>query len=309
MSRPALPRDGRGAVVAVGTFDGVHLGHREVCAALVRRAERSGARSVLVTFRPHPLRVVQPERAPALLTPPAEKLPLLAATGIRHAVQLRFDRALQQYSAARFVEEVLLGRLGMQELVMGHDHGFGRGREGSVETMRELGEKLGFRVDVVEAVEVEGRPVSSTRIREALARARVEEATRCLGRPYEISGSVVAGERRGRTLGFPTANLRVGDPEKLLPAEGIYAVVGWVGEAPVPGLLHLGPRPTFPGDAPTIEVHLLDWSGDLYGRELRIELHAFLRTIEPFDSVDDLVRQMHRDAAAGRAALRGLLGA
>jgi riboflavin kinase/FMN adenylyltransferase len=300
-----LPRDGRGTVVTVGTFAGVHVGHRAVCDEIVRRAERTGGRSVLVTFHPHPLRVVRPESAPALLTPPPEKTLLLAETGLHCCLVLRFDRALQQYPASRFVEEILLGHLGMTELVMGYDHGFGRGREGSVDTIRELGRRLGFGVDVVDAVRLDGRPVSSTRIRDALARGDVAEAARCLGRPYSLEGTVVAGSRRGRELGFPTANLRADSPDKLLPKDGIYAVHAWVDGERVPGLLHLGPRPVFPGEPPTIEVHLLDWSGDLYDRWLRVDLAARLRDVLAFDSVEALVEQMHRDAALGRALLRG----
>jgi riboflavin kinase/FMN adenylyltransferase len=303
VSERAFPVDARGTVVTVGTFDGVHVGHRAVCDEIVRRAERTGGRSALVTFDPHPLRVIRPESAPALLTPGPERTLLLAETGLRHALILRFDRELQQYSAARFVEEILLGRLGMAELVMGYDHGFGRGREGSVDTMRQLGRRLGFAVDVVDAVRVDGRPVSSTRIREALSRGDVEEAARCLGRPYAMEGEVVTGSRRGRELGFPTANLRIDCADKLIPADGIYAVHGWVAGARVPGLLHLGPRPVFPGEPPTLEVHLLDWSGDLYGSRLRIELRARLREVRSFDSVEALVEQMRRDSVEGRARL------
>jgi riboflavin kinase/FMN adenylyltransferase len=305
MTIPAssAPRPDAGAVVTVGTFDGVHRGHREVLDDLTRRAELSGRRSVLVTFHPHPLRIVRPEAAPPLLTPTPEKKLLLAESGVQHAVILPFTRELQQLSARDFVVRILLARLGMRELVIGYDHGFGRGREGSVETMRELGEEMGFAVDVVDAVRLNGEPVSSTRIRQALAAGDVREAARCLGRPYSLEGSVVHGQHRGRELGFPTANIAIADPEKMLPLAGIYAVFGWVGERRVPGLLHLGPRPTFPGDPPTVELYLMDFSGDLYGRELRIELCHHLREILPFDSVEALVAQMREDEVRGRALL------
>lgn len=300
-----LPRDGRGAVVTVGTFDGVHRGHREVLREIVRRARGTGRRSVLVTFHPHPLRVVRPDVAPPLLTTPAEKKVLLAESGLEYAVFLPFTRTLQDYSARRFVEEILLGRLGMTELVIGYDHGFGKDRSGTVETMRELGSELGFQVDVVEAVEIEGGAVSSTRIRSALAAGDVLEAARGLGRPYSLQGPVVRGAQRGRRLGFPTANINVGDPEKLLPREGIYAVYGWVNGSRVPGLLHLGPRPTFQGAPPSVELYLLDWSGNLYGQQVRVEFCARLREILPFSSAEALVAQMRRDEEAGREIFRG----
>jgi riboflavin kinase / FMN adenylyltransferase len=305
---PPLPRDPRGAVVTIGTFDGVHLGHRRVLDEIGERARRAGRRSVLVTFHPHPLRIVRPEAAPALLTTAVEKKEILAESGLDFAVFIPFTRALQQYPARRFVEEILLGRLGMQELVVGYDHGFGRGREGSVETMLALGEELGFAVDVVGAVEAGETAISSTRIRNALAEGDVVEAARGLGRPYTVQGVVGHGLELGRKLGFPTANIQVGDPDKLLPLEGVYAVRGLVGGRRVPGLLHLGPRPTFRGAPPSVELHLLDWSGDLYGRTVRIEFCTRLREIRPFASAGALVEQMKRDALDGRAALAGERG-
>lgn len=311
---PPLPADGRGAVVTVGTFDGVHRGHREVLVEIVRRAERTGGRSVLVTFHPHPLRIVHPEAAPPLLTTAGEKKEILAESGLEYAIFLPFTPTLRQYSARRFVKEILLGRLGMRELVIGYDHGFGRGREGSADTMRELGAELGFATDVVGAVGGEGEvesgedPISSTRIRRALAAGDVVEAARGLGRAYSLRGPVVHGAERGRKLGFPTANIAVGDPEKLLPREGVYAVHGWIRGARVPGLLHLGPRPTFSGSQPTVELHLLEWEGDLYGTEVRVEFCARLRDVHPFASVAELVDQLKRDVLAGQRVFSGAGG-
>jgi riboflavin kinase / FMN adenylyltransferase len=296
----AIPDDGRGAVVTVGTFDGVHRGHREVLREIVERASRTARRSVLVTFHPHPLRVVRPEMAPPLLTTPAEKKAILAESGLEYAIFLPFTRMLQEYSARRFVEEILLGRVGMRELVIGYDHGFGKDREGSVETMRELGEELGFDVDVVNAVSLGETAISSTRIRRALALGDVLEAARALGRPYSLQGRVGHGEKRGRQLGFPTANITVDDPEKLIPLDGIYVVYGWVNGERVPGLLHLGPRPTFAGSPATVELYLIDWSGDLYGREVRVEFCTRLREILPFSTVEALVLQMRADEEEAR---------
>jgi riboflavin kinase / FMN adenylyltransferase len=306
---PPLPRDGRGAVVTVGTFDGVHRGHRAVLDEITRRAARTGRRSVLVTFHPHPLRITRPEAAPRLLTIPPEKKEVLAESGLEYAVFVTFTPELQQFSARRFVTQILLDRLGMEELVIGYDHGFGRGRQGSVDTMRKLGAEFGFAVDVVDEVRFDGEPISSSRIRRALEAGDVAAAARGLGRPYSVQGPIVQGMHRGRKLGFPTANLSVGDPEKLLPLEGVYAVHGWIDGRPHPGLLHLGPRPTFSGYPPSIELHLLDWDGDLYGRVVRVDFCARIRDVLPFASAAELVAQMHRDAERGRALLHAPAGA
>ena len=302
---PPLQTDPAGTVATVGTFDGLHLGHREVLREIVRRAQRSGRESLLVTFEPHPLRVVRPDSAPPLLTSLDEKAGLLRDSGLDHFCVLPFTPVLQAYPARRFVTEILLEQLRMRELVMGYDHGFGRGREGSVDTMRALGAELGFGVDVVDAVLLGDAPVSSTRIRKLLEEGDVVAAARLLGRPYTVRGIVERGAQRGRELGFPTANLRIDPAEKLVPRPGIYAARGLVDGERLPGLLHLGPRPTFAGAGPAIELHLLDWSGDLYGRELTVEFCARLRDIVAYASAGELVAQMHRDAEEGRRVLDG----
>jgi riboflavin kinase/FMN adenylyltransferase len=298
-----LPRDARPAVVTVGTFDGVHRGHWEVLQEIGRRARRVGGRSILVTFHPHPLRIVRPEVAPGLLTTPAEKREILAESGLEYVVFVPFTRTLQQYPARRFVEEILLGRIHMDELVIGYDHGFGKDREGTVDTLREVGNELGFGVDVVEAFNVGGGAVSSSRIRALIAAGDVASAAPLLGRNYSLQGVVVQGERKGRELGYPTANIEVGDPDKLLPREGIYAAYGWVDGRRVPGLLHLGPRPTFAGFAPTVELWLMDFSGDLYGQRLRVELVQRIRDIQPFTTVPALVEAIREDERVGRRIL------
>ena len=300
---PALPRDGRPAIITVGTFDGVHRGHWEVLEEICRRAQATGGRSILVTFHPHPLRVVRPEHAPPLLTTLAEKREILAESGLEYVVFLPFTRTLQGYRARRFVEEILVGRIGMNELVIGYDHGFGKDREGRVETLRQIGREMGFGVDVVEAFHAEGGPVSSSRIRRLLADGDAAAAARLLGRPYRLEGVVVRGERKGRDLGFPTANIEVSDPEKMLPKEGVYAAYGHVRGERVAGLLHLGPRPTFPGFAPTIELHLLDWTGDIYGDHVRVDVVDRIRDILPYSSVDALIEAIRGDEREGRRML------
>lgn len=299
---PGIPRD-RGTVATVGTFDGVHRGHWEVLQEIRRRAEATGRRSVLVTFDPHPLRIVRPEHAPPLLTTPIEKKEILAESGLDYAVFISFTRTLARYSPRRFVEEILVGRLGVDELVIGYDHGFGRDRSGDAETLRAIGAELGFVVDVVPSVETDGEPVSSSRIRRAVAEGRMPEARACLGRPYSVRGIVVRGDGRGRHLGFPTANLKVGNADKLMPPSGIYAVRGVLRTGTYQGALHLGPRPTFKGSPPTVELHLLDFDDDLYGEEVRVDFVQLLREVRPFDSAAALVAQMRADVEAARGVL------
>lgn len=296
----ALPLTPGGAVVTVGTFDGVHRGHLAVLDVVRREAERRGARSVVVTFEPHPLRIINPEAAPRLLTTPEEKRELLEAAGLDHVVVLPFTRALANCSASEFVEEILIGRLRMVHLVIGYDHGLGRGRSGDVDALRRIGGEVGFGVDVVPAVLVEGEPISSTRIRAALEQGDIAFAAAGLGRPYSLSGRVVRGEGLGRRLGFPTANLEVSHPDKLLPREGIYAIRAALGEECLEGVLHLGPRPVFEGLSATVELHLFDFDRDIYGEALRVEFCAWLREILPFRSVADLVDAIRGDCAAAR---------
>lgn len=294
---PPVPE---GTVITVGTFDGVHRGHEAVLGVVRRRAQELGAKGLLVTFEPHPLAVVRPEASPRLLTTAAEKAALLECSGLDYVVFLPFTRELADFAPRRFVEEILVGRFKLRHLVMGYDHGIGRGRSGGVEALVELGSELGFGVDVVPALAFEGAPVSSTRIREALLAGDVAFAARALGRPYAFSGTVVKGDRRGRTLGFPTANLAVEGGGKLLPGEGIYAVRATLEGEVIEGVLHLGARPTFPGATETVELYLFDFDREIYGERVRVELCAWIRGIETFESVEALVEAMHADCAAAR---------
>lgn len=298
-----LPSDGRGTVITVGTFDGVHRGHWAVLEEIGRRARESGRRSVLVTFHPHPLKIVRPDYAPLLLTTPAEKKEILAETGLDYAVFLSFNHVLAAYSPRRFVEEILVGRLGVQELVIGYDHGFGQGRSGDVETLKGIGEELGFDVDVVSPIRAGETPVSSTRIRKALLKGNVARAREGLGRPYSLRGLVIRGDGRGKELGFPTANLFVPVNGKLIPPAGVYAVRGGLKRGVFGGAIHVGPRPTFTGSRPTIELHLLDFHGDIYGEEVRVEFIRHLREVQPFASASALVQQLKLDVEAARKAL------
>ena len=299
---PGIP-DGRGTVVTVGTFDGVHRGHWAVLQEIRRRALATGRSSVLVTFDPHPLRIVRPEHAPPLLTTPVEKKEILAESGLDYAVFISFTEKLSRYEPRRFVEEILVARMGVSELVIGYDHGFGRDRSGDADTLRTIGAELGFAVDVVPPVESDGDPVSSSRIRRAVAAGRMAEARAGLGRPYSLRGVVVRGDGRGKHLGFPTANLKVASADKLIPHAGIYAVRGVLRSGTHPGALHLGPRPTFKGSPPTIELHLMDFDQDVYGEEIRVDFVEFLREVRPFSTAGALVDQMREDVEVARAVL------
>jgi len=302
-----LPADDRPVIVTVGTFDGVHRGHWKVLREIGARAADCNGRSVLVTFDPHPLRIVRPEAAPPLLTTLDEKKAVLAGSPLDYVVFVAFTPELREYSPRRFVTELLLDRLGMDELVIGYDHGFGRGRSGDVNTLRAIAGEYGFRLDVVEAVNTATGAVSSTSIRRALLEGRLGDANRGLGRPYRIAGVVTRGDGRGRELGFPTANLLVSGADKLVPAAGIYACYVTLEQGSFMGALHIGPRPTFPGATPTVEVHLLDFEGELYGRRIHLDLIEILRPVVAFDTVDALRKQMDKDVERTRRRLESTL--
>jgi riboflavin kinase / FMN adenylyltransferase len=297
-----------GAVVTVGTFDGVHRGHEAVLAEVTSRANAGKWRSVLVTFDPHPLAVVNPAAAPKLLTLPEEKQDLVTAAGIAEFVLMPFTPAVAQLDAEAFVKR-LRDAYAMRELVMGYDHGFGRGRGGDVELVRRLAKTEGFAVTVVDAVREDGQPISSTLIRTAIAHGDLGAAARWLGRRYGIRGTVVRGAGRGRTIGIPTINLEPPDPRKLLPPDGVYAVEVKVGnrnagsEQRYGGMMNQGPRPTFGEQARTLEIHLFDFDGELYGETVNVEWVRRLRDVQAFASRDALVAQLERDRQSARATL------
>ena len=304
MTRSGLPPNVRDTIVTVGTFDGVHRGHWDVIQQLVGRARETGLPSVLVTFEPHPLEIVNPTAAPQLLTPGREKLEILAQGGLDYVAVLPFTRTLAEYGPDQFVDIVLRDRFRMRELLIGYDHGFGRGRTGDVSVLRELGESRGFTVDVVPPVAADGgEPVSSSATRRALADGDLDAARAALGRRYSVAGIVSHGEKRGRLLGYPTINVVPDSPRKLLPLAGVYAVVVQTPGGPFGGMMNLGPRPTFGDERVSLEAHLFDTVADLYDAHVRIDFVARLRDVQRFASVEALVEQLGRDAEATRAAL------
>lgn len=289
----------RPAFVAIGTFDGVHRGHRAVLSALVRQAGGAGALPVALTFRPHPLAVLRPDAVPPTLTTPDERARLIAALGVEALIELRFDAALAAVPAGRFVSGHLVGRAA--HVFVGSNFTFGRGGLG-----RPADIERHLPVTVIPPVLVEGSPVSSTRVRAALQEGRTGLARRLLGRPYAVTGRVVPGDGRGRTIGFPTANVEL-DPELATPAVGVYAVattVEGLGASPRPGVANLGFRPTFGGGAaPRLEVHLFDFQGDLYGRRAHVAFVRRLRGERRFSGVEALRRQIEADASRARRIL------
>jgi len=297
------------SVLTVGNFDGLHLGHRRIMATVTGRARAFGGEAAVYTFEPHPRKVLQPDRAPRLLTTLEQKLELFDAAGVDVAIVESFDREFAKLPAERFVREVLFERIAPLEVYVGYDFRYGRDREGSMRTLTELGPHLGFAVTIVPELKLGSRDVNSTRIRELLEQGNVSEAALLLGRPYTIRGQVVAGQRRGRTLGFPTLNLAA--ENEVLPEAGVYACCVRFLDAgtPAPGSVHravtnVGQRPTFGDvDRPLTEAHLLDFAADVYGRRVEIAFVERLRSEQRFESVDALRAQIARDAAQARVRL------
>jgi riboflavin kinase/FMN adenylyltransferase len=299
----ALPARHSRPVVAIGNFDGVHRGHVHVFDEARRLAHElgGGAQAVVLTFDPHPAKVLAPSFAPPLITTEARKLELIAEAGIDVTVVQPFDRAFAAKEPAAFVDEVLVGGLGARRVCVGHDFTFGTRRSGDTHLLAELGATRGFDVVVVPPFSIDGMVCSSTKVREFVLEGRVDGAAVILGRDPEVEGVVVRGDGRGRSIGIPTANLRT--ETELVPKNGVYA--GWAGEPGGPtfaAAINIGTTPTFKPDHPvTVEAHLLDADLDLYGRSLRVGFMRRLRAEERFESVDKLVAQIRRDIEATRA--------
>ena len=305
----ALGRSPRRAVLTIGNFDGLHIGHREILRTVIDRARARDGEAVVYTFDPHPRKVLQADRAPSLLTTTEQKLELLAAAQIDLVVLEPFTAAFATTTPESFVRDHVHAHVAPLEVYVGYDFHYGRDRAGSMRLLTELGPRLGFAVTIIPEVTIGGRDVSSSRIRELLAAGDVEEAKRMLGRSFAVRGSVVAGDRRGRTLGFPTANLA---PEnEVIPAHGVYAGHVQLLDAGTPAagtrlaaVTNVGRRPTFKDDDPALaEAHLLDFSGDLYGRRIEVSFEARLRAEEKFPGPDALRAQIARDIESARQKL------
>ncbi|HLA76824.1 MAG TPA: bifunctional riboflavin kinase/FAD synthetase [Vicinamibacteria bacterium] len=297
------PRQWTSGAVTVGNFDGVHLGHQALVAAVVAEARQSHGATAVLTFDPHPSRILSPDRAPSALMTLDQKAEALRDLGIDRVAVLRFSAALAQKSAEEFARDVVQRALGARAVVVGANFRFGRHRSGDVALLGELGRQLGFVVRGLPPVLHEGAAVSSTRIREALARGEVESARAMLGRPYSVEGRVVRGEGRGRGLGVPTANLS--PHNETLPGNGVYACHVSIdsGQPARPAVVNIGRQPTFGGSQTTLEAHLLGFEGDLYGKSLRVAFQSRLREERRFPSAEELVAQILSDIAEAKGVL------
>jgi riboflavin kinase/FMN adenylyltransferase len=291
-----VQREGNSALT-VGTFDGVHRGHQFILEELKRQASRISGPATVVTFHPHPRLVLRGDDRPPLriLTTPEEKIDILQGLGISRLVIIPFTTEFSKTSSIDFVENILWGRLGFQVFVIGHDHGFGKNREGDVETLRLLKGKLGFDVVEVPPFTVNGVVVSSTKVRKLLEAGAVAEAAKLIGRPYGLQAEVVSGDGRGRLLDFPTANLKPLSPAKLIPRDGVYAVFVYLDGERFSGMMNIGVRPTFGEEERTLEVHLHDFDRDIYGKVARVEFIERIRDERRFATPELLQQQLQED--------------
>ncbi len=289
----------RGCVATIGNFDGVHLGHQTVLGQLAEKAAELDVPTTVIAFEPLPREYFAGGRAPGRLTRLREKLQALRRFSVDRVLVLRFDRRLAEMPAEGFIERILVEGLGVRHLVVGDDFRFGRGREGDFHTLREAGRRHGFTVAHMLTFDIDGVRVSSTRVREALAAGDLETAARLLGRPYRMSGRVAHGDKRGRAIGFPTANIRLA--RKVSPLQGVFAVELYgLEDEPLPGVANVGTRPTVDGTEARLEVHLLDFDRDIYGRHVHVEFLRKIREERRFESLEALIRQIRRDVEAAR---------
>ena len=296
------------SAVTVGTFDGVHAGHRELIRRLVDRAREIGGRSVVITFDPHPREILQPgKQGIGLLTTPTERSEILADLGVDTMVVIPFNRDFSLMDSTTFLQDVIYGKIGLKSFIIGYDHHFGRDREGDRSTVSALGLQLGFTVEVVEAREVNDFVVSSSSARRALMLdGDIELVKHFLDRPYRLSGIVVHGDARGRTIGYPTANIKLIDSRKIIPKDGVYAVRVELDRSIHMGMMNIGYRPTFGNSEDArLEVHIIGFEGDLYGKKITVHFESRIRDEMKFSSVSELKAQLDADRTFAIARLIG----
>jgi riboflavin kinase/FMN adenylyltransferase len=292
----------RGGYVSIGNFDGVHRGHQEIAQHLAARSRREGVPAVVLTFDPHPLMLLRPAQVPPSLTTTTQKADLLEQAGVTCVIAYPTDRNLLQLTPAEFVDSIVVGQLAAKGIVEGPNFCFGKDRKGDIDTLRELCRERKILLEVAEPVGGARAMVSSSTIRSLVAAGQIAEAVKLLGHPYRIEGKVVAGARRGQQIGFPTAN--ISEIETLLPSDGVYGSMAVVGGRELAAAVNIGPNPTFHENARKVEIHLLDFSGDLYGQTLAVDLVARVRDVRKFESRDELINQIGQDVAAVRDLVR-----
>lgn len=282
-------------IVTLGTFDGVHEGHKSILQKLTNSSKSSGCESVVLTFFPHPRMVLQQNSDLKLLNTMDEKAELLEKEGVQHLIIHPFDHAFSRLTAEEFVKEILVDSLNICKIIIGHDHRFGRNRTANIDDLIKFGNEYGFEVEKISALEIDEVSVSSTKIRNALLEGNVEKANDYLGYPYFINGTVAEGKKLGRTINFPTANIEVKEDYKLIPANGVYVVSSVIDGKTIQGMMNIGTRPTVNGTGRTIEVHYHDFDANLYGRDIKVSFHHRLRDEVKFESVDALKQQLEKD--------------
>ena len=284
------------AVVTIGTFDGVHLGHQTILKRLVFEAKKNKGKSVLITFWPHPRFILKKDvESLKLLSTFVEKAQLVADLGVDYIIKIAFTPEFSNLSAHQFVEEILVNGVGTKQLFIGYDHHFGNNREGNIHFLKENASKYGFVVNEISKQEIDHVGISSTKIRNTLNNGEIHLANSLLGRNYELSGYVVDGEKKGRQINFPTANIEIGEDYKLLPSDGVYAVRVKVKEMVYDGMLNIGFKPTVSGMNRTIEAHLFNFDEDIYGEHISVEFIKSLRKEIKFETIEDLKNQLYKD--------------
>jgi len=289
------------SIITIGNFDGLHLGHQELIKKIIQRAEETASLSMVVTFRPHPLKILAPEKCPPLISIYEEKIRLLEQLGIDVLVKIPFSLDFAAMEPRDFVKDILCGLLGAKEIFVGYNYRFGKGRKGDIRLLRELGEEFGFVVREIEQVSLNGEVISSTRIRQLLKNGDVGDAAKFLGRPYALCGIVVKGDGRGRGLGFPTAN--IASRHAIIPSNGVYAVKLFVRDKYYNGVVNIGMRPTFDARTLAIEVHIFDFDEDIYGEEITVSFMRKIREEKKFGSAEALINQISADIEIAKEIL------
>lgn len=297
-------------VLTVGTFDGVHVGHRTIIRRVIEKADRQNMRSIIVTFDPHPRNIINPgSDGIKLLTTLNERCQLLEEMGLDEMVVIPFDRDFSLLSSEEFIRDIIVDKIGVSEFVIGYDHHFGKDREGTIDTVKRLGDELDFNTEVVSRKDVNQKPVSSTAIRNALIEeGDIRQANKFLDRCYRLTGTVVHGSKRGKELGFPTANIKPDHDQKAIPKKGVYAVRGILDDKEYGGMMNIGTRPTFEGETePVIEVHFFEFDEEIYGKTIQLKFLDRIRDEKRFDDKNQLIAQLNQDKKIAQKANKSYL--